>query len=345
MSELRYNPISGDWVAISTDRAQKPNEFKTHRGSVATEPQHRSNCPFCPGNETETAAESYRLGDENHWQVRVVQNRYPALSPTGEPTRSGKQLFRCVSGVGFHEVIIEHPHHHVTTARLPVEEVAKILRVYRQRYVQIRTDPRVAAIVPYKNYGKESGASIAHPHSQIVATPFVPPQIRQRQQKAIEFFDETGECLCCRILTEELAAGDRIVIQNGRFVAFVPYAALFPFQVWIVPRRHASSFDEITDEEIVDLALILKTVLAKLDDGLNNPAYNYVIRSIPTGDGETDYFHWYVDIIPRLGILAGFELGSGMYVNSTLPEENAAFLREVGSLDSSIAVVPTSAES
>ncbi|MDY6937536.1 MAG: galactose-1-phosphate uridylyltransferase [Cyanobacteriota bacterium] len=333
MSKIRHNAISGDWVIVATDRAKKPNAFKGDRAKTQIEPhlehQHRADCPFCPGNEAQTAAESDRFGDENHWRVRVVQNRYPALSPTGEPIRSGDRLFRTVSGVGFHEVIIEHPHHHATIARLPVAEVAEILRMYRQRYARIRTDPRVAAIVLYKNHGKESGASLVHPHSQLIATPIVPPQIRQRTRAAIEFFEETGECIFCRTLTEELAAADRILLENDRFVAFVPHAALFPFQVWIFPRRHTSSFDQIADREIVDLATTLKTVLAKLDTGLDNPAYNYTIRSIPTGDRHTDYFHWYVDIIPRLGILAGFELGSGMFVNSTLPEENAAFLREV----------------
>ncbi|MBE9039813.1 galactose-1-phosphate uridylyltransferase [Oscillatoriales cyanobacterium LEGE 11467] len=329
MSELRHNLITGDWVVIATDRAKKPNEFKSHRSPEEREPKHRSNCPFCPGNEKETAAESDRFGDDSGWQVRVVQNRYPALSPTGELIRSGDRLFRTVSGVGFHEVIIEHPHHDVTLANLPIEDVANILRMYRQRYAKIRADSRVAAIVVYKNHGKESGASIAHPHSQLMATPIVPPQIRQRAREAIRFFDETGECLFCHTLADELAAGDRVVIESDRFVAFVPRAALFPFQVWIFPRRHTSSFDEITEDEAIDLAATLKTVLAKLDNGLQNPAYNYVIRSIPTGDRATAYFHWYVDIIPRLGIAAGFELGSGMFVNSTLPEENAAFLRAV----------------
>jgi UDPglucose--hexose-1-phosphate uridylyltransferase len=195
--------------------------------------------------------------------------------------------------------------------------------------VEIKKDPRVEAIIVFKNHGEGAGTSLQHPHSQLAATPMVPSQIRKRIEEATRFFDDNGECLFCRTLNEELAAGVRIVLETEHFVAFVPYAALSPFHLWIFPRRHASAFDEITEPEIADLATNLRTILAKMYCGLNDPDYNYSIRSIPTRDRHTDYFHWYLTIIPRITKAAGFELGSGMYINSSLPEESARFLRDI----------------
>lgn len=329
MPELRQNIITRDWVIIATERAKRPHEFVTNKKEDIVIPCHRQDCPFCFGNEDYTEQEVFRLSDLQGWIVRVVRNKYPALSVAGEKVRKVEGIYRSLSGVGIHEVLIEHRRHDVTTALLSIADVANILEAYRQRYIEIKKDPRMEAIIIFKNHGKEAGTSLEHPHSQITATPVVPSQVRIRVEEAIRFFDDTGECVCCRTIVDELAAKERIIFENEHFVAFIPYAALSPFHTWIFPRRHTSSFADITNSEIWDLAGTLNTVLAKLYYGLNNPDYNYSIRSVPIRDGQTSYFHWYMAIIPRLSKSAGFELGSGMYINTSLPEDSAKYLREV----------------
>lgn len=329
MTELRLNAITRDWVIIATERAKRPDEFaKPHTETIAI-PSYSPTCPFCLGNEDLTGIESYRFNDNRGWRVRAVYNKYPALFPVGQAIRKVEGINRSLSGVGFHEVIIEHPRHDLTTALMEIEDVANIIRVYRQRYAEIRHDPRIASIIIFKNHGQGAGTSLEHPHSQLAATPIVPYQLRIRLQEAIRYFDDTGECIFCRTIKDELASRERIIAESEHFVAFIPYAALSPFHTWIFPRRHTSSFEEITDLEIEDLAKMLKTILAKLYYGLNNPDYNYTIRSIPTAEERTDYFHWYIALIPRTTLAAGFELGSGMYINTSLPEESASFLRSV----------------
>lgn len=329
MSELRQNLITRDWVIIATERATRPDQFANRKLLPAAVPPHRPDCPFCVGNEEDGTLETCRLGDRAAWKVRAICNKYPALSPTAEWMRISSGIHRTMAGIGVHEVIVEHPRHDLTTALLSVEEVANILLVYRQRYVEIRKNPHIETIIIFKNHGETAGTSLEHPHSQLAATPVVPSQFRSRIDEAIRYFDDTGECLFCRTLEDELAAKERLICETEHFVAFIPYAALSPFHTWIFPRRHSSSFDEITDPELTDLAYILKTVLAKLYYGLNNPDYNYNIRSVPIALQGTKYFHWYIAIIPRVTKQAGFELGSGMFINTALPEESAAFLRSI----------------
>jgi UDPglucose--hexose-1-phosphate uridylyltransferase len=328
MSEIRQNPITRDWVIIASQRTKRPNEFARPHAEKTPLPAYDPACPFCPGNEEDD--ELCRLeGDQQEWRIRVVSNKYPALSPLGERKRIIEGIHRAMPGVGMHEVIIEHPRHDLTTAQLAPDDVADLLRVYRQRYAMVRQDPRVETILIFKNHGKRAGTSLRHPHSQLAATPIVPNEIRRRAEEAIRFYDDTGECIFCHTLRQELAAQERIVVEREHIVAFVPYAAISPFHIWIFPRRHASSFEQISDVEIVDLAHVLRLLLAKLHYGLGDPDYNYVVRSIPTYDGQTSYFHWYLSIIPRVSRTAGFELGSGMFINPTKPEESASFLRRV----------------
>lgn len=329
MTELRQNAITREWVIIAADRSRRPDDFSHKVVHLEPRPSYRQDCPFCMGNEDMTGPEVYRLCNDLGWRVRAVLNKYPALSPEGDRIRSNHNLFRSVSGVGFHEVLIEHPRHDLTIALLPVEDIANIFRVYRQRYSTLRLEPHIASILIFKNHGASAGTSLEHPHSQLAALPIVPYEMRLRTQEAIRYFDDTGECLVCRTLADELAAGDRIIFESESFVSFIPYAALSPFHTWIFPRQHYSSFDDITDAEILDLSRVLKTTLAKLYYGLGDPAYNYVIRSSPTAEQRTEHFHWYLSIIPRVSLTAGFELGSGMYINTSSPEESAQILRAV----------------
>ncbi len=329
MPELRQNPITKDWVIFATERAKRPHEFIKSSHNNDEIPAHKPDCPFCLGNEEDLNLETFALRSGALWRVRVVPNKYPALSATGDRTRKVEGIHRIISGVGIHEVVIEHPQHNLTPALMTIADVENILIAYRQRYIDIRKDPRIEAIIIFKNHGKSAGTSIEHPHSQIAAIPVVPHQFRVRIDEAIRYCDDTGECIFCRNLQDELEAQERMVLESKHFVAFIPYAALSPFHMWIYPRRHASSFDAITDAELTDLAYTLKTVLAKLYHGLNNPDYNYTIRSIPTDETYTDYFHWYLAIVPRVSKSAGFEIGSGMYINTSMPEDSAKFLREV----------------
>ena len=329
MPELRQNIITREWVIIATERAKRPDEFVRPKKATGTVPAFDPGCPFCPGNESKSAAETYRIAGRDGWQVRVVGNKFPALSREGDRVRRIDGVYRSMSGVGFHEVVVEHRRHDLSPALYSVEDLAKVLRVYRQRYMEMRKDPRVEAIIIFKNHGESAGTSLAHPHSQITATPIVPTQVRHRMDEAIRFFDETGECVFCTTLRSELADGIRIVASTDSFVAFIPFAALSPFHLWIFPVRHCSSFDEIEEYEITDLAATLRTVLGKLYHGLNDPDYNFSIRSIPAREGQREFFHWYLTVIPRIVRTAGFEIGSGMYINTTLPEESARFLRDV----------------
>jgi len=328
MPELRQNLITRDWVIIASERANRPNEFKRTTERVSL-PQYQPDCPFCPGNEHLTGKELGRIGSSERWTVRAMPNKFPALSSEGERVRKARGIFRSMSGVGIHEVIVEHPRHDLTIALLSDAEVTNILQMYCMRYREIRHDQRVEAIVIFKNHGASAGTSLYHPHSQIAATPVVPSQIRTRIDEAIRYFDDHGECLFCCTLREELASGDRIIEEGDHFVAFQPYAALSPFHTWIFPRRHMSSFDDISDDETPDLARILRRMLARFYYGLNDPDYNYIIRSVPTDSKRTDYFHWYLTIVPRVTRTAGFELGSGMFINTALPEESAKFLRGI----------------
>ncbi|HXX64199.1 MAG TPA: galactose-1-phosphate uridylyltransferase [Bacteroidota bacterium] len=329
MPELRQNIITREWVIIAKERAMRPHEFVRAKAHAAPLPAHDPHCPFCTGNEAMTVGETYREECDGGWKVRVVTNKFPALSSEGDRVRNIDGVFRSMTGVGFHEVVIEHPRHDLSPARYTPEELRRVLTAFRARYTTLKNDPRIEAIIIFKNHGESAGTSLQHPHSQIAATPIVPTQIRHRLDEAIRFFDETGLCVFCTTLGYEVNQRQRIIQESDSFVAFIPYAALSPFHLWIFPKRHESSFDEISDDETADLAVMLQAILAKIHYGLNDPDYNFSIRSIPAHEGHREYFHWYVTIIPRIARTAGFEIGSGMYINVALPEESAEFLRNV----------------
>jgi UDPglucose--hexose-1-phosphate uridylyltransferase len=329
MSEIRQNIITRDWVIMATERAKRPHEFVNAKKERPVLPEYKENCPFCIGNEAQATKEFVRIEDENGWAVRIIANKFPALSPEGDRVRTDDGLHRTVSGIGIHDVVVESPIHNAVFAKLPEEHIYKILLAYKIRYAQIKNDRRFEVIVIFKNYGESAGSSLEHTHSQIAATPVVPFQFRDRIQEAIRFFDDHGDCIICRTLLDEISTGTRVVAENSSFIAIIPYASLTPFHIWIFPRMHCSSYENITEEEMRDLASILKLVLLKMYHGLGDPDYNYTIRTAPLADKETRYFHWYMSIVPRISKSAGFELGSGMYINSAIPEESAQFLKNV----------------
>lgn len=332
MSELRFNPITGDWVILATERARRPEDF-TRKQPRPPLPRHVTTCPFCPGNEQATVTEKLRLDDDQgNWLVRVVDNKFAALSPGApEVTEPASQIQPRLPGYGHHEVIIEGPAHDLTTAQLPPSQVRLILEAYRRRFLSFFEDRRIAHVILYKNHGSGAGTSLEHPHSQIVAMPMVPGQVSGRRNIGRQFQRGLEDCLHCRLIEAELADGGRLVSRNRSFVAFVPYAALSAFHLWIYPLAHQSCFATLSEEGFADLAEILREVLARLYHGLDNPDFNYVIRSAAPTPGGTPgpEFHWYLSVVPRLALAAGFELGTGMFINTGLPEASAAFLRAV----------------
>lgn len=332
MSQIRQNMATKEWVIIATERARRPEEFAdwSQRPSVDELPVHDAQCPFCPGNEEGPDIEVLRVPpDGEGWELRVVKNKYPALSLGGDRERHFDGVHRWISGVGYHEVVIESRLHNVSPAVDGVEELARTLSAFQARGVAMTQDPRVEHVIYFKNHGPRAGTSLLHPHCQIIGLPVVPYRVRSRIEEARRYFDDTGDCVYCDVLREEMAMGSRVISETTDFVAFIPYAASSPFHSWILPKGHHSSFLTVSDTTILRLAEVLWTVLRKLYLGLNDPDYNFILRSAPVKEWYSDYLHWYVTVVPRVTQSAGFELGSGMFINTALPEESAAFLRSI----------------
>lgn len=343
MPELRKDPISDRWVIISTERGRRPSDFGTL--SVAEEAAEVKFCPFCEGNEAKTPAEivawrkASSLPNTAGWDVRVIPNKFPALIIEGEVNRTGMGIFDMMSGIGAHEVIVETCKHNQNIPDLPDEHVEKILWAYKQRILDLEKDRRFRYILVFKNYGTAAGASLSHPHSQLIATPITPRYVKLELANSRDYFQEKERCIFCDMIRQELGAGERLVYENEFFVAFAPFASRFPFEVWLMPRRHEYGFQQLPDEERIQMARCLKDILMRLRKTLNDPPYNYVLHTAPNPvprPGKPDYwgtiaydYHWHIEVIPRLTKQAGFEWGSGLYINPTAPEEAAKYLREV----------------
>jgi len=333
MPELRQNIILKEWVIISTERAKRPEELKEDSSlTMKEEPEYETDCPFCSGNEKKfgNIEEFYRDGDESHWNLRVIPNKYPALVPKNAKVHIDTDgMFRSMDGVGHHEVLIETPKHNVTIATMSEEEILRVLHAYKIRYHALMELDYIESVILFRNHGTRAGASLRHPHSQIIALPVIPKDVQSRVSESIRYYEEHRQSIFEKVMCAELEAKERIVHESDYFVAFVPYAAYTPFHVWIYPKRHRADFGRISEEEMKDLSHVMKTVLGKLYYGLNNPDYNYIFRSAPKGYESAPYFRWYITIVPRLTRTAGFELGSGMFINTTIPEENAEYLRSI----------------
>ncbi|HMO56261.1 MAG TPA: galactose-1-phosphate uridylyltransferase [Roseiflexaceae bacterium] len=329
MPEIRQNIVTREWAIIATERARRPEQFvRADVRHTAELPPFDMSCPFCPGNE-ELELEQLRLPAGDMWQLRVVTNRYPALRADAAGARQNNGPYVAIGGVGYHEVVIETPLHNISPALESPAMVEQTLLAFQVRSAVYRQNALIEHIVYFKNHGPSAGTSLVHPHAQIVALPVVPTDIRARSEQGRHYFDEHGICSLCRMLQYEEEAGLRIVDQSDHYTAFVPYAALSPFHLWIVPRRHVASFSNTSAAEIADLALVLRNVLRRLYFGLNDPDYNYVIRSAPEAEHAARHTHWYISVVPRVTHTAGFELGTGMYINTALPEASAQFLRDV----------------
>ncbi len=328
MNEIRLNLITRSWVIMAKEKVKRPEDFIAHRVKKRL-PEFVGTCPFCPGNESKTPDEVCRVHGEGGWKIRVVWHKFSKLSAEGERSRWDLGIKKGVNGIGIHELIVETPVHNITTATMTDEQLIDVIQIYRDRFTEIYRDPRVEYVIIFKNNGLLAGTSIEHPLSQIVGIPITPLQIRERFEAFMNFFDETGDCLMCKTIQDELRDGARILFNTKHFVSFIPYAALSAFHIWIFPKRHSGCFSDIQSEEMVDLAVNLKSVMIKLCHGLECPDFNYVIRSGKPSNANSEFIHWYMSIVPRVDMATGFELGTGMHVNSLVPEVSAEFLRKV----------------
>ncbi len=330
MPELRKDPITGRWVIISTERGKRPTDF-----GVVEEQKKGGFCPFCPGNEDKTPPEvlAYRPngGHENSkgWVVRVVPNKYPALQIEGDLNRQGVGMYDKMNGIGAHEVVIETPEHDKNLDELSVEDITSALYAIRERVLDLRKDERFKYILVFKNHGHAAGASLEHTHTQIIAVPTVPKRAMEELRGSEGYYKYKERCVFCDIVTQELRDLERLVTQNGHYISVEPFAPRFPFETWILPIRHYSSFERIPTELLHPLADILKETLTRISRSLANPPYNLVIHSAPCQDEHYPHYHWHIEIMPKLTKVAGFEWGSGFYINPTSPEEAAKFMREL----------------
>lgn len=331
MSEIRRDPITGRWVIFAVERSRRPADFAIEEREAPV-----ANCPFCEGNENQTPPEI--LADRPHggaangpgWRLRVVPNRYPALRVEGDLNKEGEGLYDRMAGVGAHEVFIEGGRHASSVTTIPHDVYRSSIFAYRDRLRDLKKDRRLAYALIFKNVGVMAGASLAHNHSQLIATPVVPITVKQEMDGAHKFFEYRGRCIYCDILRQEKITNSRIVLETKEFVAIAPYAARFPFETWVIPTRHISHFEDSTDAEMDALCDAMLSVLNRLERALGTPPYNYVIHTSPFVDETLEHYHWHIEIIPRVAMAAGFEWGSGFYINPVLPEEAAKFLGNGG---------------
>ena len=330
MPELRKDPITGRWVIISTDRGKRPNDFV--RESVTI--KGTGFCPFCSGNESKTPPEILAYGrnggakDTPGWSVRVVPNKFPALGIEGGLDREGEGLFDRMNGVGAHEVVIETPDHRSTLATIPDKAIEEVLWAYRDRVLDLKNDRRFRYILIFKNHGEAAGASLEHTHSQLIALPIVPKRVREEVDNSRKYYEEKERCIFCDMIKQEVETASRVISENEHFIALAPYAPRFPFETWLLPKQHSSAFENQQTPIYASLASQLREILVRLDVVLDRPAYNYVIHTSPIGEEINDHYHWHIEMMPKLTKVAGFEWGTGFYINPTPPEEAARFLRE-----------------
>ncbi|HYS19429.1 MAG TPA: galactose-1-phosphate uridylyltransferase [Candidatus Binatia bacterium] len=328
MPELRKDPVVGRWVIIATDRARRPSDF------VAEPVRPRAAaCAFCEGREDQTPPEILAGrppdGKPNGpgWTYRVVPNKFPALRIEGELEPAGEGLFDKMNGVGAHEVVIETPQHTASLADLPVDAVADVLLACRERMLDLKKDPRFAYVLVFKNHGEAAGASLEHPHSQLIATPIIPIMVSEELAGSAQYYDLKERCVWCDMVRQERRDGSRMILEAQKFVAVAPFAPRFPFETWILPWHHRAAFEDSTEEELRGVAGILGEILRRINRVLGEPPLNFVLHTAPFREAQLESFHWHLEVIPKLTRVAGFEWGSGFFINPVPPEDAADALR------------------
>jgi UDPglucose--hexose-1-phosphate uridylyltransferase len=340
VSQLRWDPLKNIWVVIADRQSRRPRDFIFERQELLT-----SACPFCYGHEEKTPPEVFAIRPDGSrpnrpgWRVRVIPNKYPLLRIEGDLQKRGDGIYDVMSGIGAHEVIIETPDHLRSQSAFSIAELTDVLRAYRARLLDLRRDKRFRYLMIFKNEGLAAGATIPHSHSQLLALPVLPPQLRMILASCRDYFLRKELCLMCAMISQEAADGRRIVRDDGEYVAFAPYASRFPFEVLIVPRRHRHDFALLDDQELVHLAEAMSDILRRQRGVLRDPPYNFILHTappmhhIPGKPGQWSSlpydFHWHIELVPRLLKPSGFEWGTGFHINPTAPEEAAHFLRDI----------------
>lgn len=343
MAEFRYNYLKDTWTIISTERSKRPNDFSI--SIYEEETIDLSKCPFEYGNEDKTPPEIFAIRPDGSqpntpgWLTRVIPNKYPALRIENQPINEGYYIFDKIGGFGAHEVIIETPNHFKHIQDFDEKDTVNMLIAFRERMKSLYQDLRIKYIHIFKNHGREAGKSLVHSHSQLIALPIIPKQPLTMIKQSKKYFQEKGRCYLCDEIKTEIKLGERLIYENENFISYCPYASLYPFEVKIAPKYHSHDFSSINDERLKDLADVLKFTVRKLHKTLINPPFNLMLYSAPPfRDDAIDkniyeniekHYHWHIDILPRITTLAGFELGTDYYINPTLPEEAARYLREV----------------
>ncbi|MBT0665230.1 galactose-1-phosphate uridylyltransferase [Geobacter pelophilus] len=338
MSELRWDPLKKHWVIIATERGRRPLDF--HQDTPATT---MISCPFCYGHEARTPQEIFAIrppGPANtpNWKVRVIPNKYPVLRVEGEVKSRGYGLYDVMDGIGAHEIIIETPDHDRGLADLSIAELTDVLKAYRARYLDLRQDFRLRYMVLFKNHGTLAGATLQHSHSQLIAVPLIPPVATTELNACREFFATKERCIFCDMIDFEISCGERVVKEFPDYVTLTPYASASPFELRLFPKKHCHDFALLNDGQLGALAQAMKDMLCRLKVVLKDPPYNFILHTAPPAHqrlGKPDYwgslawdYHWHIELVPRLTQIAGFEWGTGFYINPTAPEDAAAFLRE-----------------
>ena len=329
MPELRKDPISGRWVIIATERGKRPSDF-----GKEIDLKKGGFCPFCYGNEDKTPPEvlSYRepgtAQNSPGWWTRVVPNKFPALQIEGELNRQGEGMYDRMNGVGAHEVVIETPDHNGNLSLIEDKYVQETIWAFRDRYIDLKKDSRFKYIIIFKNHGSAAGASLEHTHSQIIANPIIPKRAMEELDGARKYYEYKERCVFCDIIRQERSMPSRVIIEKDEFISFCPFASRFPFEACIIPKKHSSSIETLKKSDVVEFAGVLKTTLGKMRIALNDPPYNFVVHCAPCDTPDIPSYHWHVEIMPKLTKVAGFEWGTGFYINPTPPEEAAKYLRE-----------------
>nr|MDA8099696.1 galactose-1-phosphate uridylyltransferase [Nitrospiraceae bacterium] len=323
MTRLRKDPIVGRWIIISNERPKKPEDYHTEEQEDDVTP---AECPFCGGNEAKTPNEIASFRPENvkpnakGWWVRVIPSKFPVLHVEGSLEREGRGIYDWMNGIGAHEIIIETPEHGQRLENLPENQVEKVLWAYRDRILDLERDERLRYVMVLKNQGWTAGSLVNHTHSQVIATPIIPKRVKEKLDGAKSYYDYKERCIFCDLIRQELSEAERIIEETRHFIACTPFAARFPFEVWIYPKRHSCAYADITKEEMMDYARIVRTTLKRIGIVLSDPPYNYILYTAPNrvprrGHWHTlsDDFHWHLEIMPRITRTAGFEWGSGFY--------------------------------
>jgi len=330
MPELRKDPILGRWIIIAEERGKRPTDFLVEESVVTG-----GFCPLCPGHEATTPNEVLVYGrtegapNTAGWKVRVVPNKYPALVIEGELDKQGEGLYDRMNGIGAHEVIIETPSHNTTFAQMDPSEMLWVFKAYRDRIRDLARDERFRYVMVFKNYGKAAGASLEHSHSQLVALPILPRMVSSELEGSLSYYKYKDRCIFCDIIRQERQQNIRLVCQNDFFVTLTPFAPRSPFEMWILPKKHHSNYAAQDDDSLIALTQIFSESLLRLNGCIPQVPYNFVLHTQPLRSPLLEHYHWHFEIVPKVTSIAGFEWGTGFYINPMPPEETCTYLKEV----------------